>query len=206
MWSAVIVAIAASVIGCGEDDAPESPKPARPAPQQAARDPGPPQEVIRAPERGCMERAEGRLPEDWREASVVVGPLILPNARRLASRDWGPRAPDRLPVKLIALVAPGERVVLRVPPGERERVELNYGDTPRAREVIALEACERSFAATLGAPHTQFTGGFWITEPTCATLEVWLPRRAKPIRRRLPLGTPCDSSQPRKSESTSPIT
>ena len=76
-----------------------------------------------------------------------------------------------LTAKRMALVAGQRRVVLRVPPGERGRVRLNYG---LLRNLDSFEEgpVEITFAPCMDKPRTVWPGGLMLKDRHPLKLEV----------------------------------
>jgi hypothetical protein len=151
--------------------------------------------------RGCDQRIDGYVTQPGSE-DTVVGPVAfkeLPGAYR-----WSVRHP-KVPIKSVAVLRPGARVTLVVPPAQRPWLKLGYGGKSAA---VTLQACRhsRSRAARrrdcglLGGTAcstgpTLFPGGFGVDfrqapqRGRCAELIVWVEGEKDP--RRQPLFASC---------------
>jgi hypothetical protein len=118
----------------------------------------------------CDESVGGSPDEDWREDSTTAGPfgLLGPGRRFRFLREW---PNGNFTAKVPAIVEGHRRVTLRVRPGARDRIRLDYGDFDTERKIpktptnIVFEPCADK-------PATGWPGGLLITARRHARLVV----------------------------------
>jgi hypothetical protein len=152
------------------------------------------------PVRACDDAVYGDLGRDWRNQTVLVGPVGLVG-RFYASqpkRIFQALRKGLYPAqKVLLLVRRGKTVTLVVPPSARQSVSLLYDPTVwknsnayRVAEgdaAMTFEACEGLYGAR---PHeyTQFNGGFVVAGARCAPLDVHAEGSDRPLRATLSFG------------------
>ncbi|MBI5105905.1 MAG: hypothetical protein HZB46_13165 [Solirubrobacterales bacterium] len=162
----------------------------------------------RAPVVGCKDRITGAVtvvggesrPYRFvvRPGDTVIGPVAFAGARRYGAESaWSLLVARDQWLKTLATLRHGARATLAVPRGQRAWMRLTYGGvegpavTLRAcRGEATREECGRGPRDTCHG-RTPWAGGFVIDyakaphQGRCAELEVWLPRRERPLRERL---------------------
>ena len=141
---------------------------------------------------GMPSAREGIVPPDWRDESVVVGPLGLHQLDVVLgqpSRSYEPVEGDKYPgLAFYPIVEKGHRVTLEVHPRSRSFMSLlvNFTGSPGIRlqegvERLTLEACPDA--------DTDFTAAFVVTAERCATMNVYVDDSKEPQEVQLPFGT-----------------
>jgi hypothetical protein len=164
----------------------------------APREPRP--RFANAPTRGCEESVSGDLGRDWRDSTIVVGPLGLvaiwyANESDKSFRHLGKNRYRGQ--KVLVLVRRGKTVTLVVPEEARRVVSLLYDpDRWRMRNayrvaegnvVTTFRACEGVFGVR---PHeyTQFNGAIVVAGARCVPLDVYAEGSDEPLRAMLSFG------------------
>jgi len=148
----------------------------------------------------CSASVYGKLPRNWKQDSVVVGPLAFDALRVAGTEPPSDIHGDGIGWKVVTVVAKGHRVTVSVPASAADREALLYdpgafradGNYTLAdgERSVTFEACQpggspyRTFGARGG---TQYAGGFLINGPTCLSLDVQSDG-GQPTRVRIPLG------------------
>lgn len=189
-------AVGVGAPGCGGGShqgarIPRSTTPLRPAP--ARRLPG------RHYVAGCSEpRVSGGLPADYRQQSVVVGPVAIYPAKsefpRTSAGDLLMRHP--MPSRFAAqeadaTVTSGARVTLVVPRQETRSLALLFDPSRYVDATRGYTLAEGDRAVTLSGcykPYTQYSGGFVVTRLHCARLLVYGVRPGRPAETTLAFG------------------
>jgi hypothetical protein len=110
----------------------------------------------------------------------MIAMVLVAAAAGFDHRGW------KLPVTL----APGKTATLSVPRG----AGLMF--TGREQRRLTFEACDEP-------PATAWPGGIVVDRRRCATLRLKVAGRARPIRRRVPLGKRCGQSSSSSSRARS---
>jgi hypothetical protein len=147
--------------------------------------------------RGCGETQTGDLASDWRSRAVEAGPLALYPMPSRASEAVQGRPGYFRPVKVLVILTPGSTATLAVPQSQRGAIGLAYGRragfgrfAPAMRVAGGLSAVTFQSCPSASYPREHFGGGFVVSRPMCAELEVQVGRRA-PISLRVPFGRAC---------------
>ena len=152
--------------------------------------------------RDCASSGQHGVTAESLHQALVVGPISLGGlgselARRglESQRGVGGRF---LSLEAIAVLKAGSRVVLSVPPAERDRVALIYDKSKfrgdglyRVRDldsVVKFEAC-RDPAFNQGI--SQFDGGIVVADRRCFSLDFYIEGDKAKITRRLPIAARC---------------
>jgi hypothetical protein len=184
MRSRAAIVVAAALVGCGSDVAPE---------RTAAV-----LERPRAVKETCATRSMAHFPGAYtRRANLRVGPLAMMGGAMFtpadAVREFGGN-------KFPLLVKAGHRVTVELV-GSRTAA-LGYGPLPQNRELVpedghravTFTACKRSRKSGSdadGAPVTFWSGSVLASEPQCVRLRVWIDREPSPRSARIELGRRC---------------
>ncbi|HYT81058.1 MAG TPA: hypothetical protein VEQ37_17735 [Actinomycetota bacterium] len=130
--------------------------------------------------RTCEQKVYGDLGKDWRDRSVVVGPIAfvgLPFAATAPRREFVPDKDGFKSVKALAVVDRGTEVTVSVPRDDRGHLALLYDpEAFNSRQIadgdteVTFRACPKGDPSFPGP--TQFNGSFIVDGPQCATLEV----------------------------------
>ncbi len=128
----------------------------------------------------------GDLGKDWRDRSVVIGPIAfvgLPGAATAPRRDFVPNRDGFKSWKALAVVDVGTVVTISISPQDQGRVSLLYDTaTFNSRQMtdgetaVTFRACAEGespferFGVADGP--IQFNGAFIVDGPQCAALEV----------------------------------
>jgi hypothetical protein len=186
MWFVVVV-LALALGACGETQS---------AVTTAAR-PGLEPERPRGVVEDCSSRSEADFPGAYLSGgdNVVVGPLALVGAAYTETETIREFGDD----KLFALLRPGHRVTLALPPGRRRVAALGYGPLPELVELkprdgiraVTFVSCppgERSGSTADGEPVTLWVGFILASRPQCLPISVWVDDDPTPRRALLRLG------------------
>lgn len=148
---------------------------------------------------GCANTVSGQLGRNWRSGragTVVAGPLAWVYLRR----NINPMAINRSHfIQALAVVNPGQRTTVTIPARERTRLSLDYTSVqPRSRFRVSQGASSVTFKPCPNPPQlevagrfSQFAGGFIVSGPQCAEVDVKPAFNPRIIRRYLPLGRSC---------------
>lgn len=177
--AAIVVAIAALMVGCTSSAAPTSQHPP----------------TARSFLRECSTAVYGSLGRfaRWSRSSIIMGPIGFVWIRQAGpvprSRFSRPQA-----VKVLALVKQGRSAVVTVPRSERRHVSLLFDPTgftggpyrvSDGESSVAFRPCPGESDSWREA--TQFNGGIIVAGARCVTLDV-RPQGSPPRRLRSPFG------------------
>jgi hypothetical protein len=148
--------------------------------------------------RTCESSIYGDLGLDWRDRSVVVGPIAfvgLPGTATAPRRDFEPLEGGGFrSIKALAVVDQGAEVTVTIAPEDRAHVSLLYDPSAfkdlnaysiaDGEGAVTFRACAKGEESPVGAPDgpTQFNGGFVVDGPQCAALDVLIAGRGLPKR------------------------
>ena len=150
---------------------------------------------IRPVLRSCSETQRGELPSNWASRAVHAGPISLFPAPMPAPTPIRGRPGYFRPVKVLTVVAPGSEATLFVPAAQRRYVRLAFAETdrgfwsPEMRVKDGLVAVTFKTCSDMTYPDDHFGGGFVVSRPMCAELQVQEPGR-EPRALRVPFGVP----------------
>lgn len=141
----------------------------------------------------CVNRVEGPPhwpPAGWRRHAIRIGPIAF-----VGLRDQTNREPDGFPgVETVAMVEAERQVTIRIHgptlvwPGTENRRAVTFMACPRREPLWSRHGHVGRY--------TQFNGGFRVTRPQCARIDVWVGQRKRPLRRYLELGAKCPPGRP----------
>jgi hypothetical protein len=146
--------------------------------------------------RTCSDTQRGELASDWASHAVHAGPISLYPAPMPAPTRIPGRPGYFRPVKVLTVVAPGSEATLLVPDAQRPYVRLAFADErgrfwrPEMRVRDGLVAMTFKTCSEMKYPDDHFGGGFVVSRPMCAELQVQEPGR-EPRALRVPFGAPC---------------
>ncbi len=140
--------------------------------------------------RTCADTISGQLPARWhtqRHGTVIAGPITFANVL-----ENGSVYPSHF-FEGLAVVRPGRAVTVSIPPYERDRVALDYTSVaPRKRFYLSQGTRSVTFHPCPGpAGQTQFDGGFIVSRPQCAVINIQTAGDAGVIQGFLPFGRSC---------------
>lgn len=164
------------------------------APQPQTRPTGSSRVIV-----GCRHTVSGALSRDWRSSragTIVAGPIAWVYLRQAANTVALKRGHF---VKALAVVNPGQDVTVTVPRRERARLSLDYTSiAPRSRfrlsdgsSSVTFKPCPNPPQLDVAGGLSQFAGGFIVSGPQCAEVDVQAQGAATPVRRYIALGRPC---------------
>lgn len=141
--------------------------------------------------RPCDERIWGSFDPDH-DDHINVGPLTFALVRTYMP-TFDNFAPEGTSVKARIAIEPGIVVTLVVPEAQREHVALDYNWNNWYTNGDPLDTAQRSvrFEACGSDSLRQYNGGIVVTDPRCATVEVWVEGENVPRQAALPVGTEC---------------
>jgi hypothetical protein len=137
----------------------------------------------------CSERVEGPPgwpPRGWQRDAVRIGPIAFVGLR---SGAQGPPSAET-----VALVRAGTQVTIHSPdapllwPGAEGKSAVTFLGCDRRQRLWSRHG-------RVGR-YTQFNGGFRLSEPGCARIDVWVNQRRRPLRRYLSFGGSCPPERP----------
>jgi hypothetical protein len=153
-----------------------------------------------APVRRCDERVSGDLGRDWRDSTILVGPigLVASFYDRQPTKVFAPlRNGVYASQKVLVLVRRGTTATLVVPREARGVASLLYARAKwKARNAYRLsegdvatifEACE-GLSGFRPHEYTQFNGGIVVAGARCVPLDVYAEGSDKPLRAVLSFG------------------
>ena len=135
--------------------------------------------------RTCQSQVAGYLGEDWRDRSLVIGPIAfvgLPGAATRPRREFAPLADGGfVSVKALVVVDRGAEVTVIIPSlTERAHIALLYDPAAfkdfnsyqlhEGETSVIFHACHKG--GSLSSDPTQFNGSFIVDGTQCVTLNV----------------------------------
>ncbi len=151
---------------------------------------------------GCDHTVYGQLGRDWRSTSagtVIAGPLAWVYLRQAVNGIAIKRSHF---IKALAVVNAGTEVTVSIPRSEAHRVSLDYTSVaPRSRfhlpegaSSVTLKACPNPRELDVSRGRSQFAGGFIVSGPQCAEVDIKPAGSAPTIRKYLSLGQRCPAA------------
>ncbi len=130
----------------------------------------------------CDDSVYGQMGGSWRERALNAGPIAfvsLPLYATAPARWFKPAASyeDAAFAKVLAVVRSGHEVSVTIPDRFRDELALAYG-AGRDRLIedgeaaVTFHPCGPGESQYGDHPATQFAGGFLVTGPLCAWMEV----------------------------------
>jgi hypothetical protein len=193
--SAVAMAVALMIGGCGEsgakDEAAQAAGQTASGATAAGRVSGRPQGVVE----DCSTRSGASFPAPSMDADTIVGPFVLVGGAFTPATTVREFGGD----KLHALVRAGHRVTVAVSPRLGDAASLGYGPLPEGVElsprdghrVVTFTACPHAVqsGSTAGGRPVTFWSGFVLTRsPRCVPLDVWVDDEPSPRHTTLRMG------------------
>lgn len=145
--------------------------------------------------RRCDTSVYGDLGSGWKRNSLEVGPVSFVGLGDLdAVSPSFPEPTGGGPQKVLAVVETGPPVTVTIAPSSEVTLLYDPAAFNRARNVSDGDASVRFVPCGAASPHpeagpreTQFSGGFFVEAPVCASIEV-SRRGAEPASAQVPLG------------------
>lgn len=123
-------------------------------------------------------RVPGKLPADWKERSVAIGPIYLYGGsqhRQSPQTDFEPlphTSGKRYSGQKQLVFVRGGPVTLSVAPAQRKVVSLNYGKTSFDNGFAVTDGSSSVTFSDCGVPVTQWAGAFIVAGARCVRLAV----------------------------------
>lgn len=151
--------------------------------------------------RTCADAVRGSLGAEWRERSIVVGPVAFVGARGSTDRPFPSRrvTSNRHPTWKILLAVQSDAIVtLQIASSHRQSASLLY-DPERFRKINSyridhgdhtarFEACP---STTSDQEPTQFNGSIILNGAQCLPVWIWVDGKRRPLLAELPLAHHC---------------
>lgn len=191
----VAATVAVAVSGCTGS---RQPPPDRAKPSIAAPSSIPPDVVRESAMLRCSDNLGAQNPVS--SYRVVLGVVALPRA------DTGPALQTsrddeagelRLFAKAGLIIRAGAGFRLSVPPAERGRLAIGWGNSVALSSRLVIPGCH----SAEGGRWIGYPGGFFVRSVMCATVDVEAGGRTQPVH--IGVGAPCPGQDPPPSPSVS---
>lgn len=151
--------------------------------------------------RTCPDAVKGSLGDDWRDHSIVVGPVSFVGAKGGADDPFPShrgKSKHHPTWKILLTVRSDASVTLQIATSHRQSASLLY-DRERFRNINSyridygdhtarFEAC---LSRSSDQEPTQFNGSIILERAQCLPVWVWVDGKKRPLLAELPLGRHC---------------